>query len=315
MTKKRIVTPIVMITGILFCTIARLFTIMQTDMKLGSINHNYEIVCNILYYGVLAAAAIAAAIFAVSPQINREKDAPLIIPKLIVSGKGAVAVGFGLLAVGLGAGYDAVLTENNGLIFMIFKFAGFAFAVLFIVCAFVALYKKEIKPGLGFACSLGGIYFVMRGVFCFMNRMVVAAVPEYLIEVLCTVLGGVFFVMTGQVFTGNEGRRTRKALCAWGVGASALPLSALIGTAAAKLFLGEGISERIVLTTVEADRYFQMVQGVDGYKLAFPAFANIALGIFAVIMVLVVSFAPEEEPSEAAAPEEQNTEQNSERSE
>lgn len=319
MTKKRIITLIVMIAGIVLCAIARLYTIMRTDMKLGSITHGYEIVCNILYYGVLVAAAVAAAIFAVSPDTNREdnrkKDAPRIIPKPIVSGRGAAAVGFGLLAVGLGAGYDAVLTENNGFVFLFFKIVGFAFAVLFIVCAFVALYKKEIKPGLGFACSFGGVYFVMRGVFCFMNRMVVAAVPEYLIEVLCAVIGGVFFVMTGQVFTGNEGRRTRKWLCAWSVGAAALPLSALIGTAAAKLFLGGEISERIVLTSAEADRYFQMVQGVDGYKLAFPAFANIGLGILAVIIVLVMSFAVEERPSEAAALEEQNTEQNTEQSE
>ncbi len=323
MTKKRIVTPIVMIMGIVLCAVARLFMISRTDMKLGSISHDYEIVCNAVYYGVMAAAAVAAAIFARSPvsspeikqEENGEEDAPKIIPKLIISGKGAVAVGFGLLAVGLGAGYDAVLTENNGLVFTIFKIAGLAFAVMFIICAFTALYKKEINPGLGFACSFGGVYFVMRGVFCFMNRMVVAAIPEYLIEVLCSVLGAVFFVMVGQVFTGNEGKLTRKALCAWGVGASALSLSALIGTAAAKLFLGSEISERIVLTSVEADRYFQSVQGVDGYKLAFPAFANIGLGIFAVIVVLVVSLAPKEQLPEAAVPEEQNSEQDPEGSE
>lgn len=320
MTKKRMVTPIVMIAGIVLCAAARLFMISQTDMALGSINHGYEIVCNALYYGVMLAAAVAAAIFAASPAIspeknrpenresNPDKDTPPVIPKLIISGKGAAAVGFGLLAVGLGAGYDAVLIENNGLVFTIFKIAGFVFAVMFIVCAFAALSKKEIKPGLGFACSLGGIYFVMRGVFCFMNRMVVAAVPEYLTEVLCSVLGGVLFVITGLVFTGNEGKCTRKMLCAWGVGSAALSLSALIGTAAAKLFLS-GISERIVLTSVEADRYFQLVEGADGYKMAFPAFANIGLGIFAVIMVLTVCIFAKEEPAEAAVPEEQDKEQ------
>ncbi len=323
MTKKRLVTPIVMIVGIVLCAAARLFMISQTDMALGSINHGYEIVCNALYYGVLAAAAIAGAVFAVSPasspKLKRkedgEEDAPEIIPKIIISGKNAAAVGFGLLAVGLGAGYDAVLTENKGLVFTIFKIAGFAFAVLFIVCAFMVLYKKEIKPGVGFACSFGGVYFVMRGVFCFMNRMVVAAIPEYLIEVLCSVLGGVFFVRAAQVFTGNEGRRTRRKLFAWGISAAALPLSALIGTAAAKLFLGSGISGRIVLTSVEADRFFQSVSGVDGYKLAFPAFANIGLGILAVLVVLAASFSPNEQLPEAAVPEQQNVEQDPEGSE
>ncbi len=323
MTKKRLVTPIVMIAGIVLCAAARLFMISRTDMTLGSIDHDYEIVCNAVYYGVLVAAAVAAGIFArshaSSPKIkrkeNKEEDAPVIIPKLIISGKNAIAVGFGLLAVSLGAGYDAVLTENKGLVFMIFKLVGVAFAALFIICAFMALYNKEIKPGLGFTCSFGGVYFVMRGVFCFMNRMVVAAVPEYLTEVLCSVIGGVFFVTLGQVFSGNEGRGTRKRLCALGVGAAALPLSALIGTAAAKLFLGSEISERIVLTSVEADRYFQSVSGIDGYKLAFPGFANIGLGIFAVIVVLVVSFAPEEQLPEAAVPGEPKTDQAPEGSE
>lgn len=309
MIKKRMVTPLVMTAGIVLCAIARLFTISQTDMKLGSINHGYEIVCNAVYYGVLLAAAVVAAVFAVFPKRNAEDDTAGTFLRLVVSGKSAVAVGFGLLAIGVGAAYDAVLTQNNGLVSLIFKAAGFAFAVLFVVCAFAALYKKEITPGLGFACSLGGIYFVLRGVFCFMNRMVVGGIPEYLIEVLCSVLGGVFFAVAGQLFTGNEGKLTRKMLCVWGVGAAVLPLSALLGTAAAKLFLGGEISGWIVFTSVEADKYFQSVRGADGYRLAFPAFANIGLGIFAVIMVLAVCIFAKEEPAKAAISEEQNPEQ------
>lgn len=284
MSKKKLITPIVMTVGIVLCSIARLFTISQTDMKLGSIKHGYEVICNALYYGVLVVSAVLAAVFAASPKKSGEDAAGIRL-----SGKSAAAVGFGLLAVGVGTAYDAVLMTKVGSAATFFMAAGFVFAALFIICAFVTLYKKEVAPGLGFAYSLGGIYFMLRGVFCFMSRMVVAAIPEYLIEELCAVFGGVFFVIMGQLFTGNEGRLTRKMLCGWGTGTAALTLSALLGTAAAKLFLGSEVSRWIVLTSVEADKYFQSVRGVDGYRLAFPSFSNIGLGILAVVTVIAVS--------------------------
>lgn len=302
MSKKNLVTPIVMAVGIVLCAIARLFTISQTDMKLGSINHGYEVICNVLYFGVLVVSAVLAAVFAASSKKSEENAAAGIR----LSGKSAVAVGFGLLAVGIGAAYDAVLTTKIGLVSTVFMVVGFVFAALFVVCAFVTLYKKEITPGLGFAYSFGGIFFVMRGVFCFMSKMVVAAIPEYLIEVLCAVFGGVFFVMMGQVFTGNEGKLTRKLFCGWGTGAAVLTLSAWLGTAAAKLFLGSEISQWIVFTSAEANKYFQSVQGADGYRLAFPSFANIGLGILAVIIVFVVCIGTKDGQNKANTSEQEN---------
>lgn len=272
-----------MCVGIVLCTAARVFTISQTDMKLGSINHGAGVLCNVLYYGVLVAAAVLAAVFGV----KGEKE-PQTAPHRI-SGGGAVAMGFGLLALGLGVAYDAVLVQKTGIISTIFMIVSFAFAAAFVVASFVTLYNKEIAPALGFAYSFGGIFFVLRGIFCFMNRMAIATIPEYLIDVLCAVFGGVFFVMVGKLFSGNEGVLTRKMLLAWGTGAASLTLSALLGTAVAKLFLGEKISQWIVFTSKEAAKYFQAVQGVDGYRLAFPAFANIGLGIFTAATVIALS--------------------------
>jgi len=262
-------------------------------MRIGSIVHGSEILCSALYFGVLAAAAVTA-IIAVSSK--REGDDDATPTRLDVSGGGAVAMGFGLLAVGLGAAYDAIMSVKTGPASAAFMVVSFVFAAVFVVFGFTTLYKKEISPGLGFAYSFGGIFFVLRGIFCFMNHMVVAAVPEYLIDVLCSVFGGLLFAMAGKLFSGNEGRMTRKMFCAWSVGAAVLTVSALLGTAAAKLFLGGEISQCIVLTSAEAAEYYEMVKGVDGYRLAFPAFANIGLGVFAVTAVLAVCLFGKEKP-------------------
>ncbi len=294
MNKKRLITPIVMIVGIVLCTAARVFTISRTDMGIGSIAHGSEILCSALYFGVLAAAAVTA-IIAVSSK--RDADDNEAVPtRLDVSGSGAVAMGFGLLAVGIGAAYDAITPLKNGLSSTIFTAVSFCFAAAFIAVGFITLYKKEISPGLGFTYSFGGIFFVLRGIFCFMNHMVVAAIPEYLIDVLGSVFGGMLFAMAGKLFSGNEGRRTRKMLCAWGVGAAVLTVSALLGTAAAKLFLGDEISQCIVLTSTKAAEYYQSVSGVNGYRLAFPAFANMGLGVFAVTVVFAVCLFGREKP-------------------
>lgn len=294
MNKKRLITPIVMIVGIILCTAARVFTISRTDMSIGSIAHGSKILCNSLYFGVFA-AAVAAAMIAV-PSKRSAADDEVVPTRLDVSGGGAAAMGFGLLAVGIGAAYDAIMYLKTGLTSAIFMAISFCFAIAFIAVGFITLYKKEITPGLGFSFSFGGVFFVLRGIFCFMNHMVVAAIPEYLIEVLGCVFGGLLFAMAGKLFSGNEGRITRKMLCAWGVGAAVLTVSALLGTAAAKLFLGDEISQCIVLTSAKAAEYYESVNGVNGYRLAFPVFANMGLGIFAMTVVFAVCLSGKEKP-------------------
>ncbi len=295
MNKKRLINPVVMMIGIVLCTAARVFVISRTDMRFGSIVHGYEVVCNLLYFGTLAAAAVSAAVFAVSPG-KRSAEDDTVPTRFDVSGSGAVAVGFGLLAVGAGAVCDAVSMMKTDDSSGVFIAICFVFAAAFAIVAFYTLYKKEITPGLGFVYSFGGIYFVLRGIFCFMNRMVVSDVPEYTISVLSAVFGGLLFAAAGKLFSGNEGRITRRMFCVWSVGASVLTISALLGTAAAKLFLGDEISQCIVFTSADAAEYHELVKGVDGYRLAFPAFSDIGLGILAVTLVLAVCLFGKEKP-------------------
>lgn len=293
------ITPAVMIIGIVLCTAARVFTISQTDMRFGSIVHGYEVVCNALYYGMILLSAVLAAVFAVPPaRVSAESETDARPDGF---GGGTAAVGFGLLAVGAGAGCDAL--SMMGVFSPIYVAVCIAFAAAFVITAFITLTKKEIPRGLGFAYSFGGIYFVLRGIFCFMNRMVVANVPEYLISVLSAVLGGLFFAMAGKLFSGNEGRMTRRMLCAWGVGTSVMTISATLGAAAAKLFLGDEISQCIVLTSADAAEYHELVRGVDGYRLACPAFSDIGLGVLALIVVIAVCLRGSEAAVSADIPE------------
>lgn len=289
MIKKQLIPSAALCIGTLLCTAARVLTIAQTDVKLGSIKHGAGVLCNALYFGVLIAIAVLAAVLAAPTSGKTEKSSPQRL-----SGGGAVAIGFGLLALGCGVAYDAIFVTKIGIISTIFMIVSFAFAAAFAVLGFITLYKKEITPALGFAYSFGGVFFALRGIFCFMNRMAIATIPEYLLDVLSAVFGGVFFVMLGKLLSGNEGALTRKMVIAWGTGAAELTLSAFLGTAAAKLFLGKEVSQWIVLTSAEANRYFQSVKGVDGYRLAFPAFASLGLGVLAAACVVALSLSEKE---------------------
>ncbi len=284
MAKKQLITPIVLAAGVILGSAARVFTISQTNMSIGVLEHKSELLCNVLFYGLIAITAVLAAVFAGTPDKNGKNK-----PFEMLAG-GTTATGFGLLAVGVGAGYDAQTALKCMSGSVVYAVISFVFAAAFVVLAFIMLYKKEITPVMGFACSFGGVFCMIKGVFFFREHMVVATIPEYLIEALSVVFGGLFFIMLGKLLTGNEGRLTRRMLAAFGTASAVLTLSAFIGALSAKLFLGEEISQRIVVTHAQAVEHFQAMRGIDGYLLSFPSFANIGLGIFAAVMVIVVRF-------------------------
>lgn len=293
MAKKRLITPIILAVGIVLCSVVRVFAVSRTDMSIGSLYHGSEILCNVLYYGVIIVAAVVAAVFGKYP-----KSASGSFSEFRISGGGAVATGFGLLALAIGAAYDGIITIKNPAGSAVFAVIGFVFALAFAVIAFVTLYKKEIKPALGFAYSFGGIYFVLKGVFFFREHMVVAAIPEYLIEVLSIVFGAIFFAMAGKLFTGNGGKIAVRMLYACGTASAVLTLSALIGAAASKLFLGEKIRQKIVFTSTQAVEYSQSVRGYDGYAMSFPAVANIGLGIMTAAVIIALAFEDKAAPTD-----------------
>lgn len=265
--------------GVAVSSAARAFMISKTDMRSGTILDGNELLCNILYLGAVLLTAVVCAVI-------RIKDSDADVTGY--SGKGALLIGFGLLFAAVGTGYEGLAERKaltpSGLVI----FADFFFAALLCVVAFITLYMKEFKPGLGFIYVFGGLYCVLRGVFCFMDRMVVTAVPEYFIDCSMAICGALLFLMLARILSGNTGKFTKAAFFGWGAGNVALTFSACIGTGIAKLFMSPDISDRIVFLKSSAEYYYQSLHGWDAYLLAFPSTADIGIGVFALAAVIAV---------------------------
>lgn len=280
--------------GFVLCFAARLVTILFfTDMNTGFLNHGSEILCNLLIYGSLAAAAIAAGVL-----LRKE-------PKGVnVSEKDCLAIGFITLLAALCAGYEGFMETSAltpSLFLIITDFVG---AVYMAVLAFVILYKKSFTPALGFCCSIIGVYCVFRGIYAFMNRMVIAAVPEYLAEVMGIIFLALFFAMFARLFSGNEEKFTKPMMIMSGVGAAILTLSSSLGIIFSKLFAPAEIAERISSSTKYAEVFYQNQHGRNGYIMTFTPYVNMALGLLAIVAVVItLKSAKAEEPK--VQPEEQ----------
>lgn len=275
--------------GFVLCLAARLVTILFfTDMNTGFLTHGSEILCNLLNYGFLAAAAIAAGVLL-------RKEPKGVKP----SENGCLAIGFLTLLAALCTGYEGI-TETSALspsVFLIIS--DFVGAVYMAALAFVLLYKKEFTPALGFCYSIVGVYCIFRGISVFMNRMVIAAVPEYLAEVLEIVFLALFFAMFARLFSGNEEKLTKPMMFISGVGAAILTLSSSLGVIFSKLFAPAEIAERISASANYAEVIYQNNHGRDGYIMTFTPFVNMALGLLAVVAIVVtLKSAKAEEPAE-----------------
>lgn len=295
MNKSR-ATLITLIAGIVLSSAARVFVISKTDMRSGFILNGNEILCNILYLGaILLTAAVCAVIWL------KDSDADVTG----YSGKSSLFIGFGLLIAAVGIGYEG-LAERSSLTpsgFVIF--ADFFFAALLCVIAFITLYMKEFKPGLGFVYVFGGLYCVLRGVFCFMERMVVTAIPEYFIDCLMAIFSAMLFLALARVLSGNTGKLTKAALFGWGSATVATTFSACIGAGIAKFLMSPDISERVVFSAAGAEYYYQSLHGWDAYQLAFPSTADIGIGIFALVTVIAVCLSKNTQKNEQAEQEKQ----------
>ena len=280
--------------GFVLCLAARLVTILFfTDMKTGFLTHGSEILCNLLNYGFLVAAAIAAGVLL-------RKEPKFVKP----SENGCLVIGFFTLLAAICAGYEGI-TETSALLPSVFLIiSDFVGAVYMAALAFALLYKKSFTPALGFCYSIVGVYCVFRGISVFMNRMAIATVPEYLAEVLQIALLALFFAMFARLFSGNGDRATTSMMYFTGVGAAILTLSTSLGVILSKLFAPAEIAERISASANYAEVFYQNNHGRDSYIMTFTPFVNMALGLLAAAAVVVaLKSAKAEEP--IAQPEEQ----------
>lgn len=306
MRKNAKITLAVLTAGTILSLAVRIYVIVaHTDMTTGFLYHGEELLCNILYYGIILAAAVAAVFTARADEKNGigEQTAADI------GSTGVTIIGFLTMFAGLFAAYEGIkeikaITPTKFLIAV-----DFIFAAVMIAIAFVTLYKKQFTPGLGYSYSLIGAYCICRGIYCFMSRMAIVTVPEYLIECLSLIGMSVFFVLLGRFLSGNETKHTRKAICFWGVGTAAITLSSALGTLIASAIAPEEIRVRIVFSSYAAESFRQASAGVSAYKMAATPWVNFFLGALTVAALAAI-FSKSERKSANTQSDEAGIEEN-----
>lgn len=305
MKKNGRITLAIFAAGVVLSTLVRIYVIVgHTDMLTGLLYHGEALLCNLLYCGIIVAAMVAAVFTAQADdrQVGVERTAADI------SGSRAAALGFMTLFAGIFSAYEGIaeIRAISPMSFLIIT--DFACALLLMIIAFMTLYKKRFTPGLGYSYSLIGITCLLRGVYCFRSRMAIVTVPEYLIECLSLVVMAVYFVLLGTFLSGNETKRTFKALCFWGVGSASLVLSSTLGTLIASVAAPEEIRSRIVYSSYAAESFRQSSMGVDAYKMVTVPWTNVFLGLLVTTSLVVMFMKPKAKTVDAQTEDSESSE-------
>lgn len=291
--KKIKLTPIVLALGIIAGAVVRFFVITQhTEISnnplkrsTGFLFHGDELLWNGLYYGIIVIAAIVAIIAAAID--SKGEEAPLTGAGL---GKGrTILIGLLMMTAAVFAAYDGKAEMNafSPTIFLII--VDFAFALLMGIIAFVTLSNKRFTPVIGYLYSLVGAFCICRGIYCFMSRMAISTVPEYVIQSLSLITMAVYFVMLARFLSGNSTKHTRKAMGFWGASAASLTFSAALGAVFSKLAAPDDIKACIVFSPNVAEDYRQARAGADAYNLVVTQPVELALALV-VLVTLIIAF-------------------------
>lgn len=268
------------------CLVSRLFQIiLGTDMTSGFLYHDNGFLLEWGYCALMIVTFVLAIIFAV---VDGKKGDFATAPVSDISDWRAAAIGFGLLLTGMCAVYEGITERHAIAPLKLLIYVDFIAGALMVALAFITLYKKEFTPALGFGYVVPGAYFMLRGVCIFMKRMVVAAVPEYLIETLTVLIGSLFFMQLSKLLSGNEKKLTRITVSGYGVTAAVLTLSSALATIIASFAAPAEISSRITASAYTAELYYQAGMGEDAYFMVYTPWVNVAMGVTAVIAVVVL---------------------------
>lgn len=303
------------IPAFILCAAVRFIQITGgTDMNTGFLIDENGFLLNFGFYGLLIITF--AAVIALSV-LDRKRGGAFFTNDIggMTDAK-AVMAGFPLLLAGALAVYEGyaqtqAMTPSGFVIF-----ANFILGAAMAVLGFVILYKKEIGKGLGFSFVIPAVYYTLRGIAVFLDRMVVASVPEYLIECLSIIGFAVFFMLLAKLLCGNEGRLTRISLAAVGVTVAVMSLSNACAVILADIINPNGIGARIMVSSIDAEIATQamLARGRLGYHMAYIPWTDlaVAVGIVLILTALFIRHKPETRPTEEAVEGIVNTENSDE---
>lgn len=274
-----------------------------TDMTSGFLKDDNGFFMDFCFWGAVVltiAAAVAAAV------MDRKKNSAFYnTPVERITDGRAAAIGFALLLPAMAALYEgyceAVIPENSNISpspFMMI--VNFLFGAAMLVSAFMILYFKEFKPGLGFSVVSGAGYYTLRGIGVFLDKMAITTVPEYLINCISVILAAVFFMQLTKLLSGNEGKRTREALTVSGAAAAVTILGNSIAVIAASIAGPAEISGRIVASENEAEILYQLAHGREAYFMSYMPISVTAAGIFIVVTLIALYMQPKPAAEKAA---------------
>lgn len=294
MSKNSKLSLFAIIPAFVLCFAARYFQIAYgTDFSTGCLYDDNGFALNFAFYALLIIALAAAIILGI---VDKKRGSAFYRGGAVTDGR-AVMVGFPLLIAGALAAYEGyvqtkALTPSGFLIFV-----DFLFGAAMLALAFVILYKKEITAALGFSFIIPAIYYTLRGIAVFNDRMVISSIPEYLIDCLTVIGMGVFFMLLAKLLSGNEGKNTRTALCAVGSTTAVLTLSNAAAVIVADVMHPSDIGTRIVSSAEEAERCKQaLISGTlfsasdHGYFMSYTSWVDVVMAVM-VILTIAAMFA------------------------
>ncbi len=273
--------------------LARFFQIANgTDFSTGFLYNENGFFMNFVFYGLLILTLGAVIVLCFLDKKRGSAYFENDVRSTMVDMR-AVAVGFPLLIAGAMAAYEGYLQMSALTPSAFLIFVDFFFGAAMVILGFVILYKKEITPAVGFSLVVPAIYYTLRGICVFIDRMVIASVPEYLIECLTIIGMGVFFMLLAKLLSGNESKRTRTAVSAVGATVSVMTLSSAIATIAADIIYPYDIGTRIVANANDAELYKQTIISQTalmnvsdhGYHMAYASWVDVILAIGIILML------------------------------
>lgn len=286
------------VPGVILAFAARYAQICTgTDMTTGFLLDSNGFFMDLCFWGAVLltlAGAVAAAAFD-----SRSGSAYYKTPVSSMTDGRAAAIGFALLLPALGALYEGWSRANipedrvirsNGFITVI----DFVFGAAMLVIAFAVMYRKEFRPALGFSFVAAAVFYTLRGIGIFREKMAVTSVPEYLINCLSVICSGIFFMQLAKLLSGNEGKLTRAAMTSVGAASAAMILGNGLAVIAASLFGGSEVSSRIVASPYDAELMYQAMQGDGAYFMVLMPAADLAVGVFIVVTLTALYMKPRE---------------------
>ena len=283
-------------------TVARFVQIAGgTDMETGFLLKDNGFLINFSFYGLMLVTLIAVTLLGILTDKKKNSSYYTNDISVMVDGR-AVMLGFPLLLAGAMTAYEGymqtqALTPSGFIVFI-----DFVFGAIMLILGFIVLYKKEISKLLAFSLVVPALYYTLRGIGVFLDRMAVASIPEYLIECFTIIGAAIFFMQLAKLLTGNETKHTRTLLCTVGLTTATATLANAVAVILADVIDPYSVSERITSTANAAEIAMQRIlpTGKFGYHMAYTSWVDVIISVL-MVLTLVAMFMKSKPATEKTA--------------